>query len=221
MTTPWKRWHIALMGTLLQLCLGMVYAWSYFQKPLVAVYGCSNSKVAWGFSLAICFLGLAAAWGGLNLERFGPRRLALTGGFLYALGYLITGLAIAAKSLLWLYLGFGVDRRDWPRVVLWRRIWRHAVVYRSHVRAVGHAHSLWHNSYGLVGRRYCGAPAGRFHRGPLCRPGRSADVHRDGTIAVGGRGFVFSASPAHAVRQSGQAGLRLMRTHRNCIPKAS
>jgi OFA family oxalate/formate antiporter-like MFS transporter len=96
------------MGTLLQLCLGTVYAWSYFQKPLVAAYGCSNSQVAWGFSLAICFLGLAAAWGGLNLERFGPKRLALTGGFLYALGYLITGLAIAGHSLLWLYLGFGV-----------------------------------------------------------------------------------------------------------------
>ena len=96
------------MGLLLQLCLGTVYAWSYFQKPLVAAYGCSNSQVAWGFSLAICFVGLAAAWGGLNLERIGPRRLALTGGFLYALGYLITGLAIAGHSLLWLYLGFGV-----------------------------------------------------------------------------------------------------------------
>jgi OFA family oxalate/formate antiporter-like MFS transporter len=108
MTTPWKRWRIALMGTVLQLCLGTVYAWSYFQKPLVAAYGCSNSQVAWGFSLAICFLGLAAAWGGLNLERIGPRRLALAGGFLYALGYLITGLAIAGHSLVWLYLGFGV-----------------------------------------------------------------------------------------------------------------
>jgi OFA family oxalate/formate antiporter-like MFS transporter len=92
----------------LQLCLGTVYAWSYFQKPLVTAYGCSNSQVAWGFSLAICCLGLAAAWGGLNLERFGPRRLALAGGFLYALGYLITGLAIAGHSLVWLYLGFGV-----------------------------------------------------------------------------------------------------------------
>ncbi|MFH1476377.1 MAG: MFS transporter [Verrucomicrobiota bacterium] len=96
------------MGVLLQLCLGTVYAWSYFQKPLVAVYGCSHSQVAWGFSLAICCLGLAAAWGGLNLKRFGPKRLAMAGGLLYALGYLIAGLAIAGRSLLWLYLGFGV-----------------------------------------------------------------------------------------------------------------
>ena len=30
-----NRWFIALAGTALQLCLGTVYAWSYFQKPLV------------------------------------------------------------------------------------------------------------------------------------------------------------------------------------------
>ena len=61
-----NRWFIALAGTALQLCLGTVYAWSYFQKPLVDAYGWSNSQVAWTFSLAICCLGLAAAWGGLN-----------------------------------------------------------------------------------------------------------------------------------------------------------
>jgi MFS transporter, OFA family, oxalate/formate antiporter len=42
-TTPFNRWWIAFMGTLLQLCLGSVYAWSYFQKPLVDGYGWSNT----------------------------------------------------------------------------------------------------------------------------------------------------------------------------------
>ena len=69
-----NRWWIAVMGTLLQLCLGSVYAWSYFQKPLVEGYGWSNTQVAWTFSLAIGFLGLAAAVGGVCLPRYGPRR---------------------------------------------------------------------------------------------------------------------------------------------------
>ena len=60
-----KRWLIAGAGTLLQLCLGAVYAWSYFQKPLVTGYGWSNTQVAWAFSLAIGFLGVAAAVGGV------------------------------------------------------------------------------------------------------------------------------------------------------------
>lgn len=106
-STP-NRWFIALAGTGLQLCLGTVYAWSYFQKPLVETYGWSNSQVAWTFSLAICCLGLAAAWGGLQLSRLGPRRLALTGGVLFGLGHLVAALALHLHSLPLLHFGYGV-----------------------------------------------------------------------------------------------------------------
>ena len=102
------RWRVAVMGTGLHLCLGTVYAWSYFQKLLVDQYGWSNTQVAWAFSLAICFLGLAAAWGGLVLPKYGPRRLAMTGGALFGLGYLLAALALHLKSLPLLYIGYGV-----------------------------------------------------------------------------------------------------------------
>jgi OFA family oxalate/formate antiporter-like MFS transporter len=103
-----SRWFIALAGTAMQLCLGTVYAWSYFQKPLVEAYGWSNSQVAWTFSLAICCLGLAAAWGGLQLPRVGPRRLAMIGGVLFGVGHLVAALALRWKSLALLHLGYGV-----------------------------------------------------------------------------------------------------------------
>lgn len=102
------RWRIAIAGTCLQLCLGTVYAWSYFQKPLVDQYGWANTQVAWAFSLAICFLGLAAAWGGRVLPAYGPRRLAMAGGALFSLGYLLAALALHLKSLPLLYIGYGV-----------------------------------------------------------------------------------------------------------------
>jgi OFA family oxalate/formate antiporter-like MFS transporter len=105
---PSTRWIIAVMGTLLQVCLGTVYAWSYFQKPLVEDYHWSNAQVAWGFSLAICCLGIAAAWGGIRLPRYGPRRLAVAGGVLFALGYFAAAGALWCRSLLLLYLGYGV-----------------------------------------------------------------------------------------------------------------
>ena len=103
-----KRWFIAGMGTVLQLCLGAVYAWSYFQKPLVTGYGWSNTQVAWTFSLAIGFLGVAAAVGGVLLPKFGPRKLAVTGSLLYGAGYLLAALALHLKSLPLLWLGYGV-----------------------------------------------------------------------------------------------------------------
>lgn len=103
-----NRWLVAAMGTILQLALGTVYAWSYFQQPVMAVGGWSNTQAAWAFSLAIFCLGLAAAWGGINLPRYGPRRLAMAGGGLFGLSYLIAAYALHIKSLPLLYAGYGV-----------------------------------------------------------------------------------------------------------------
>ncbi len=103
-----NRWLVAIMGTLLQVCLGTVYAWSFFQKPIMTEFGWSNTQVMWIFSLAICFLGLSAAWGGVNLPRFGPTKLAMAGGLLYGVGYLLSAFAMQQKSLVLFYIAFGV-----------------------------------------------------------------------------------------------------------------
>jgi len=96
------------MGTILQLCLGTVYAWSYFQSLLVQSYRWSYTDTAWAFSLVICTLGISAAWAGVNLPRFGPRKLAVTGGLLFSLSYVLGGLALHLESRTLFYLGYGV-----------------------------------------------------------------------------------------------------------------
>ena len=103
-----NRWIVCLLGIALQICLGTAYAWSYFQKPLGDAFGWSNSMTAWAFSLAICFLGIAAAWGGTKLATVGPTRLAMSGGVLFGLGYLLAALALSMKSPVLLFVGYGV-----------------------------------------------------------------------------------------------------------------
>ena len=103
-----KRWFIAVMATLVHLCLGTVYAWSFFQKTVSETFGWSNSETAWAFSLAIFMLGVTASWGGQNLQKFGPRKLALIGAFLYAFGYIISYFALQNESLWLLYFGYGI-----------------------------------------------------------------------------------------------------------------
>jgi len=106
-----NRWLIAAMGTLLMLCLGTVYAWSYFQALLVAKdsgFGWNNSQVAWIFALAIFFLGVSAAVAGPRLQKVGPRRMAAVGGAAFSLGYAVAGLALGLHSLVLLYFGYGL-----------------------------------------------------------------------------------------------------------------
>jgi len=103
-----SRWWMAVLGTALQMCIGTVYAWSYFQNPLIEAYGWSNTQVAWVFSTTILFLSLGAAVGGNKLPVYGPRKLAVLGIVLFGSGYLLGALALYFKSLPFLYLGYGV-----------------------------------------------------------------------------------------------------------------
>src|SRR5690554_8218324 len=82
------RWFIAIMGTLLQVVLGTVYAWSFFQNPIIAEYGWSNVETMWIFSSAILFLGLSAAIGGMILPNYELVKLLSLERYYFAIGFL-------------------------------------------------------------------------------------------------------------------------------------
>src|SRR6202022_2409665 len=100
-----NRWVVAIAGVFLQIALGAVYAWSVFRVPLAKQFGWSISEVTLTFTISIFVLGIAAFFGGLWLNRKGPRIVALTGGTLYGLGVF---LASFSNSLSWLYLSYGL-----------------------------------------------------------------------------------------------------------------
>ena len=101
-----NRWGIAVAGVLLQVALGAVYAWSVFRAPLTQQFGWSVSEVTFTFTISIFVLGIAAFFGGLWLNRKGPRIVAVTGGFLYGLGVFLA--SFSNHRLWWLYLSYGV-----------------------------------------------------------------------------------------------------------------
>jgi MFS transporter, OFA family, oxalate/formate antiporter len=103
---PANRWDIALAGFLMQLALGAVYAWSVFRNPLTKQFGWSIAQVTWTFTISIFVLGVSAFFGGLWLNRKGPRVVALTADVLYGLGVFLA--SFSAYKLWWLYLSYGL-----------------------------------------------------------------------------------------------------------------
>lgn len=101
-----NRWGIAAAGFLMQVALGAVYAWSVFRNPLSKQFGWSIAQVTLTFTICVCVLSVACFFGGLWLNRQGPRVVALTGGFLYGLGVFLA--SFSAHKLWWLYLSYGV-----------------------------------------------------------------------------------------------------------------
>ena len=101
-----NRWRIAVAGVFIQIALGAVYAWSVFRTPLAKQFGWSISEVTLTFTISIFVLGFASFFGGLWLNRKGPRVVALTGGGLYGAGVFLA--SFSDHKLWWLYLTYGV-----------------------------------------------------------------------------------------------------------------
>lgn len=102
-----KRWLIAIAAIVMQLCLGTVYAWSVFKKPLMTAHGWGETATQVTFMICIGMIGIAAAFGGTLVDKKGPKYVATIGGILFGVGTLLSGLADQIGSIWLLYLGFG------------------------------------------------------------------------------------------------------------------
>ena len=112
----YNRWRVPVASVAIHLCIGSVYAWSIYNPPLTRVLGVVTtaaddwnlSEVVWVFTVAIVFLGLAAAFAGKWLEQVGPRMVGVVSACCWGGGYVIGGIGIMTHQLWLLYLGYGV-----------------------------------------------------------------------------------------------------------------
>ncbi|MDR1989858.1 MAG: OFA family MFS transporter [Acidobacteriaceae bacterium] len=103
-----NRWLIAVTALLVQVCLGSVYAWSVFVKPLMASEGWSEIQVTLTFNMAMACLGIGTMIGGWWQDKVGPRIVTTFAGVIYGLGFLIASYSISQHWLPGVYVGYGL-----------------------------------------------------------------------------------------------------------------
>jgi len=89
-----NRWLVVVGAILIQLALGAIYAWSVFTPKLTAAdgpYQFSAGEAAWVFSAGLFFFALVMIWAGRKLNSIGPQKLAISGGLVLGLGYILAG----------------------------------------------------------------------------------------------------------------------------------
>ena len=123
MGREWKRraWEVTFAGTAVNLCLGILYAWSVWKANLVgntehppgsAMSGVNagwtyltDAQATWAYAACGMIFALMMIPGGRIQDRYGPRFGATLGGLFLASGCILAGLM---KSYVGLLLGFGV-----------------------------------------------------------------------------------------------------------------
>ncbi len=106
-----SRWRIPLGAVLVHLCIGSVYAWSTFNRPIQALF----PDAPWWFSppyttftTALALLGLSAAFGGPWVERRGPRVAATAAACFFGSGLLIGAAGLALRQSMLVFFGLGI-----------------------------------------------------------------------------------------------------------------
>jgi MFS transporter, OFA family, oxalate/formate antiporter len=108
--TP-NRWRIPIGAVLVHICIGSVYAWSVFNRPIQTLF----PDAPWWFSppyttftTALALLGLSAAFGGPWVERRGPRVAATAAAIFFGTGLVIGGVSLALRQSVLVFLGMGI-----------------------------------------------------------------------------------------------------------------
>lgn len=103
-----NRWIVVIGAILIQLCLGAIYAWSAFTGKLNAepfAFTKTQTQVIFSvglFAFAVVMALVAGNW----QKKVGPRIVALTGGLVLGLGYIVAGLS--GTSFWGILVGVGV-----------------------------------------------------------------------------------------------------------------
>jgi len=107
-----NRWLVVAGGILIQLCLGAIYAWSAFTGKLTAAvdaggFGFTKAQSQYPFSLGlVTFAVVMALVAGNWQKKVGPRIVAITGGLMLGLGYVLAGLS--GSSFWGVLIGIGL-----------------------------------------------------------------------------------------------------------------
>ncbi|ENM5930486.1 OFA family MFS transporter [Vibrio mimicus] len=100
-----KAMRILLAGFCINLSLGILYAWSVFNKALVTDFGWSAADASSPYAIATIAFSVCLLVAGILQDRMGPRNILILGTTLTGLGMIASGFA---SSVLMLNITFGV-----------------------------------------------------------------------------------------------------------------
>lgn len=104
-----RRWLILAASCLVNLCIGSLYAWSVFARPMAERLSSLNGTEVMGlaivFTVANAVGPITMISGGAIVDRIGPGWVIRVGGLLFGAGMIASGFA---TSVAWLVVSYGL-----------------------------------------------------------------------------------------------------------------
>ncbi|NMC59588.1 MAG: OFA family MFS transporter [Candidatus Methanofastidiosa archaeon] len=88
-----SRWIFVIVGFLINLCLGSVYSWSVFRKPLEDFFKIRSITSGLPFMIFLSAYAFFMPFAGRLIRRNGPCKVAFIGSLMVGIGWMISGYA--------------------------------------------------------------------------------------------------------------------------------
>ncbi len=102
----YNRWLILAAAVIMNLCIGTLYAWSVFAKPLGALFTWAPPALALAFTINHGLSPVAMIGGGFIQDKLGSKTTITIGGLMFAAGLILTGFLSEGSSIGKLYLTY-------------------------------------------------------------------------------------------------------------------
>jgi len=86
-----NRWIMVFAALVMQLCLGVLYAWSVFRAPLMKAYGFTVKEAGYPYMASLFFFAVGMIFAGRWQDKAGPKKVAIFGGLLLGAGAILSG----------------------------------------------------------------------------------------------------------------------------------
>ena len=97
------RWFYVLLGLLVLLCLGTVYSWSIFRKPLESLFDISATQSLLPFTVLLAVNAILMPITGFYINKLGVRLITVIGGIVMGMGYILSSWASNITTLVITY----------------------------------------------------------------------------------------------------------------------
>jgi len=87
-----NRWLMVAAALVLQLCLGVLYAWSVFRAPMMKELGWTVKEAGYPYMTSLFFFAVGMIFAGRWQDKAGPKKVAMFGGLLLGLGAILAGI---------------------------------------------------------------------------------------------------------------------------------
>jgi len=101
-----NRWLMVAAALVMQMCLGVLYSYSVFRGPLMKEVGFTVKEAGYPLMASFFFFAVGMIFAGRWQDKAGPKKVAIFGGILLAVGCVLAGLLY--KTVGGLVFAYGV-----------------------------------------------------------------------------------------------------------------